>query len=369
MKQILLQGGHLVTPTEERLTDLIVGDGHLKLPKNQKDLDGNEFEKVDLSGCYVTPGLIDLQVNGGGTCNLWADPTQNEFEKFCSELVQNGVTCFYPTLITDKVDHLKKNIQFLESLGVGKTILRGNGGAKIHTPGIHLEGPFISPLKPGVHPKEEILPISIAGLEGLLTPSVKIMTLAPEQKDAQGAINFLKEKGVVVSLGHSNATFAEAQNAFENGVSMITHTFNALPALHHRAPGAVAAALLDGNIWCCLICDGLHVDPNMVKLALRLKGVDRLILVTDIASVGTAGGGLVGSSIYLCEAVRNLVQWKVASFREAIQMATINPAKALGISDRFAMIGDGYPADLVVWDKSTLKIKMVFLGGDKVYEA
>jgi N-acetylglucosamine-6-phosphate deacetylase len=335
------------------------------LPKGQNDLAGKEFETIDLSGCYVTPGLVDLQVNGGGTCNLWADPTKSEFEKFCSDLLKNGVTCFYPTLITDKVDHLKKNLQFLEAQGAGKS----EALAKIRMPGVHLEGPFISPEKPGVHPKEAIIAMDKAVLESLLTPSVKIMTLAPEEKDAQAAINLLKEKGVVVSLGHSNATFAQAQSAFANGVSMMTHTFNALPPLHHRAPGAVTAALLDGNVWCCLICDGLHVDANMVKMALRLKGIGRVVLVTDIASVGTTGGELVGSSIFLSQAVRNLVEWNAATFAEAIQMASLNPAKALGIADTFGQIAEGRSADLVVWDKSTLKIKSVFLGGEKIYAA
>jgi N-acetylglucosamine-6-phosphate deacetylase len=366
MKQTLLQGGHLVTPSEERLTDLLVADGRLKVLKSRSEITGNEFETVDLSGCYVTPGLIDLQVNGGGTCNLWENPTEEELKQFCSELVKHGVTCFYPTLITDKIDHLKKNLKFLEACGAGQL---NPGRMGIHMPGIHLEGPFISTQKPGVHPKDAIAPISVASLKSLVTPAVKIMTLAPEEKDAQDGIRFLKENGVVVSLGHSNATFAEAQSAFKEGVSMMTHTFNALPPIHHRAPGAVAAALLESDVWCCFICDGLHVDPNMVLMALRLKGVDRTVLVTDIASVGTASGGLVGSSIFLCDAVRNLVEWKVASFREAIQMASLNPARALGLSDQFGMIADGYPADLVVWDKPTLKIKKVFLGGQKIYES
>jgi N-acetylglucosamine-6-phosphate deacetylase len=366
MKQTLLQGGHLVTPQEERLTDLMIVDGRLKLLKNRKELSGNDFETVDLSGFYVTPGLIDLQVNGGGTCNLWADPTEKDFDQFCLELLKNGVTCFYPTLITDKIDHLKKNLKFLEGRGAGKA---NAGKAGIHMPGVHLEGPFISPQKPGVHPKDAIAPISIASLKNILTPAVKIMTLAPEEKDASVAIGFLKEEGVVVSLGHSNASFAEAQSAFQAGVSMMTHTFNALPPIHHRQPGAVLAALLDPDLWCCFICDGLHIDPNVVLMALRLKGCHRSILVTDIASVGTAGGGLVGSSIFLCQAVRNLVEWKVASFREAIQMASLNPARALGLSDQFGQISDGYPADLVVWDKATLKIKTVYLGGKIVHEA
>src|SRR5277367_3815312 len=223
MKQTLLQGGHLVTPEEERLTDLLVVDGRLRVLKSQKDLIGIEFETVDLSGCYITPGLIDLQVNGGGTCNFWEEPTEVEFDQFCSELVKNGVTCFYPTLITDKTDHLKKNLKFLEARGVGQSTASRTG---IHMPGILLEGPFISAQKPGVHPKDAIAPISIASLKDLLTPSVKIMTLAPEEKNAQEAIRFLKESGVVVSLGHSNATFAEAQSAFQAGISMMTHTFN-----------------------------------------------------------------------------------------------------------------------------------------------
>jgi N-acetylglucosamine-6-phosphate deacetylase len=369
MSAILLQGGHLITPVEERLTDLFVVDGRLKFPKDRKDVEGVNCRKIDVSNSYVTPGLIDLQVNGGGNLSLWADPTREEFERFTSELLSNGVTCFYPTLITDRLDHLKKNIGLLESFGAGQAGGQGRRRIKIHMPGIHLEGPFISKERPGVHPKEAIIPITNESLKELLTPSVKLITLAPEQAGGQAALEILKEKGVVISLGHSNASFEQAQIAFQNGVSMMTHTFNALPPIHHRNPGAVTAALLDPNVWCCFICDGLHLDRNVVLLALRLKGLGRAILVTDIATVGTAGGGLVGSSIFLNQAVKNLVEWKITSFREAIQMATLNPAAALGIANQFGLLQDGYCADLIVWDKSTFKIQKVLVAGEIAYEA
>jgi len=354
MNQIVLKGGDLITPTEERLIDLLITDGSLKLLVNE--LPGEDIEVVDVSGSYVTPGLIDLQVNGSPSCNLWGDPTEAEFAKLCRELLCHGVTSFFPTLITDELHHLRKNIHFLEAMASKDANL-------IRLAGIHVEGPFISKSKPGVHPLQYILPHSRASVEQILSPGVKIMTLAPEEPKAQDSIRLLHERGVVVSIGHSNANFEQGEAAIESGVTMMTHTFNALPPIHHRAPGPIAAALLDDRIWCCFICDGLHVDPDMLMLATRLKGIDRSILVTDSAFLGTTGGGLVGSSIFLSQGVKNLVDWKIATFRQAIQMATLNPACATGLSEKFGRIADGCAADLVVWDKATLEIKRVFVRG------
>jgi N-acetylglucosamine-6-phosphate deacetylase len=146
----------------------------------------------------------------------------------------------------------------------------------------------------------------------------------------------------------------------------MTHTYNALPPLHHRAPGAVGAALLDKDVYCSVICDGLHVDPAMVELILKCKGADKTILVSDAAYIGTSQNKLVGSSIVLKEAVTNLVYWGLTTFAEAITMASYNPAKALGFDGIIGHIAPGKKADLLLWHKETLKPEHVILNGQLI---
>jgi len=369
MKPLALIGGTVITPLEERVTDLIVDDG-LVVNVGTLNHGSTKLETLDVSGCYVTPGLIDLQLNGGPACNFWTDPTDKELSAFCRAQVAAGVTAFLPTIITDDVKHIMKNVKFLESLGVGESGIGKDFGrvaaCDSRMPGIHLEGPCLSPQRPGVHPPEWIKPFSRSIAEQLNSPSVRLMTIAPESDSSDEGVKFLLSNNVVPSLGHSNATFEEANLAFDRGVRLMTHTYNALPSLHHRAPGAVTAAMLDERVTCCVICDGLHVDAAAVKILFKLKGAEKMILVTDAAQIGTTGGGLVGSSIVLSEAVRNVVDWRVATFAEAIRMATYNPARIMGWLDRIGELSEGKCADIVVWDRETLKIKHVFVSGEKV---
>lgn len=358
MADLVIKGGILVTPLVQETTSISLrGDkiGSIGSP----DASG---EVVDATGMYVTPGLFDLQVNGDPDCNLWADPTADEIGKLAANQLKHGVTSFLPTLITDELGHLKKNMQRLADFGLGMN--KANGASML---GLHLEGPFLSAEKPGVHPKEHIMPLSVDAANDLVNgaSNVCLITVAPESDKTGKAIETLAKKGVHVALGHSNASFEEAQKAFSAGVKLMTHTFNALPALKHRGPGAIAAAMLDDNVNCCVIADGLHVDPPMVKLLVRIKSVDKVILVSDAAHIGTTGGGLVGSSITLDEAVRNIVQWGVASFAEAIKMASYNPGKALGFD--VGELAPGRVADLVLWDQKTLAIKHVIKAGQLVY--
>jgi N-acetylglucosamine-6-phosphate deacetylase len=193
------------------------------------------------------------------------------------------------------------------------------------------------------------------------------MTVAPELELSGASIDYLQRAGVHVALGHSNATFAEAQTAFEHGIRMVTHTYNAAPPLHHRAPGAVIASMLDDRVMNCVIADGLHVDPAAIKLLVKVKGTDKVVLVTDAAHIGTTGGDLVGSSIDLSDAVKNMVEWGVSTFQQAVIMASLNPARAMGWDNQIGKIEAGHCADLVIWDKKTLEIKMVFVHGTLVY--
>jgi N-acetylglucosamine-6-phosphate deacetylase len=220
-----------------------------------------------------------------------------------------------------------------------------------------------------VHPVEFIRPLSVETLEQIIDDSVKLVTIAPETDVSSdgAAIKYLHEKNIVTSLGHSNATFSQAEEAFSRGVHLITHIFNALPAVHHRTPGAVIAALLNDTVSCAIICDGLHVCQDMVKFVLKTKTKEKTVLVTDSAQIGTNEGGLVGSSITLNEAVINMVQWEAASFLDAIRMATWNPAKILNLHEYVGHLAVGKAADIVVWDQTNLSVKHVFLRGQKIF--
>jgi N-acetylglucosamine-6-phosphate deacetylase len=387
MSSIVIRGGRVVTPIEERFTDVVVDGGLISAvgPAGDVPVDA---QTIDASGCFVTPGLIDLQVNGAPSCDFWGDPTVSDVAAFAEELAKAGVTTILPTLITDDLDHLRKNIDFLEKeLWVGVRQLGGSdtgleveakttkGGAAakvkqrplpVRMPGIHLEGPCLSPQRPGVHPKQHLQPLTMAVVKRLVSDSVKLVTLAPELDPTAECVAELRSHNIEVALGHSNATFEEARGAFDSGIKMVTHTYNAMPPIHHRDPGAVTAALLDNRVICCLICDGHHVSAPAAELVLRMKGIGGTILVTDIAHVGTSQGSLVGSSILLDEAVRNVVKWGIASFIEAIAMSSFNPAKAMGWEGQIGHLASGKQADIVIWDAKTLKVKHVIAGGRKV---
>ncbi|MBX9669397.1 MAG: amidohydrolase family protein [Candidatus Obscuribacterales bacterium] len=368
MSNLIVRGGHVVTPIAERFAAIEIRDGRIErichpgVADNQKR--HSDCHVLDASGCYVTPGLIDLQVNGSPRCNLWGEPTAAEVQYLAEDMLAAGVTAFLPTLITDQADHLRKNVDLLTSVGVGvKERCLAPLSDRARMVGIHLEGPCLSEKRPGVHPPQSIQAPSVQLFERIVNDSVRLVTLAVERDRHNECIKWLQERDVVVSLGHSNATLDEAQRAFLAGVSLMTHTFNALPPLHHREPGAVGAALLNRNVTCCVIADGLHLSPQAVELVYRLKKAQRMILVTDIAQVGTTGGGLVGSSITLDMAVRNVVNWGVMKFSDAITMSTYNPAHVLGLSGQIGSLHEGALADLVVWDKESLAIKHVIVGG------
>lgn len=380
MSKLVIENGYLVTPDQERPTKLWLKDGAILyigdlLPANL----GQEsaFKSVDASGCYVTPGLIDLQMNGGPDCDFWKTLSidaygVSEVRALRRELLSRGVTAFLPTLITADVDHLVKNIAFLKSQGVSRVLPFGQEKNLKDQPereplsrmvGIHLEGPCLSPERPGVHPKEWIRPFTPETIAPLIDSTVALFTAACEGDPDGKAIDLLKKNNIVVSLGHSNATFEEANKAFEQGATMITHTFNALPPLHHRKLGAVGAALLSKDTTCCLIADGLHLDKATCALIFAIKGAAKTILVTDRASIGTSGGDLVGSSISLDQAVQNMVNWNICSFADAIRMASHNPAKAIGLDHYLGSIEMGKAADLVFFDRTSLEVKKAFVAG------
>ncbi len=377
MDSLVIENGYLITPEKERLTRLWVHDGKIfhigdKLPLASA-ISQETFKTIDAGGCYVTPGLVDLQMNGGPDCDLWqnlleATGAESKLKALRAELLSHGVTAFLPTLITAEVSHLVKNIAFLKAQGASRQVVHAAAESLplSRMIGIHLEGPCLSPQRPGVHPPQWIIPFTTANAKSLCDPAVALFTAACEG-DSQGeAIEFLQKQGIVVALGHSNATFDQANLAFKQGVRLMTHTFNALPPLHHRQLGAVGAALLNNAVTCCLIADGLHLDKAACALIFALKGVDRSILVTDRAAIGTSGGELVGSSISLEQAVQNMVKWEICTFAQAIKMATLNPARVVGADQSIGSLETGKAADLVFFNRQSLAVEKVVLGGSMV---
>jgi len=369
MNRFSLSGGIVITPSQERFASLRIADGLIEGI-------GYPFAdepNIDVSHCYVTPGLIDLQLNGGEACDFWAQPDLAQVQKLSAALLKCGVTTFLPTLITADLDHIQENTEFLESIGVGaQTEIDAEFGliksCHARMPGIHLEGPCLSPQRPGVHPPKCLQPLTVAVLEKIIRSSVKLMTLAPELDHSGDALAYLADRHVLMSLGHSNSTFEEANLAFDRGIKMVTHTYNAMPALHHRAPGAVMASMLDNRVSNCVIADGLHVEPAAIKLLIKVKGVDNVVLVTDAAHVGTSQGGLVGSSISLADAVANVVNWQLSTFPEAIRMAALNPASLMGWSSKIGQLNSGNCADIVVWDQASLAVRKVYVNGELKYD-
>ncbi len=298
----------------------------------------------------AAPGFLDLQVNGFAGVDFLATDADG-YRLVDEALAQTGVTAYLPTFITAAEDRLLAAFGEL-------------AGAETRGPlGIHLEGPFISPARLGVHPADARRDPDLALLKRLLAAApVRLVTLAPELPRAHELIRGLLEREIAVSLGHSDATAAEANEAFDLGVGAVTHVFNAMRPLHHRDPGIVGAALVRDDVVVQAIFDGAHLAPETEALVwLATRG--RLALVTDHTAVPgarTAEGALAGSTTTMLDSVRRL-HGLGAPLEEALAAASSVPARVLG--DRSAgHLRPGLPADIVVLDDE-LEIRRVLVGG------
>lgn len=335
-------------------------------PVESADKISGNFRVLDVCGDWVSLGGVDVQINGGlglafpDLCWENAD----KLEDICRFLWEQGVDGFLPTLVTTSVRNFERSLavlaEFMERQKEGET-------AKIL--GVHLEGPFLNFEKRGAHPEEFLVPLNIENVKRVLGnygEIVKVMTLAPELEGGKEVISYLRSKNIIVSLGHSLATASQAQCAFDWGASMVTHAFNAMPSLHHRQPGLLAAAMVDPRIWCGFIADGEHVSPLMLDVFLRSCG--GAFLVSDaLAPVGLPDGfypwdtrkievkngtcrlpdgTLAGTTLPLLVGVQNLVKWGICEVEKAIFLATDAPRKALGMPG-FSV---GMPGNLLRWN-------------------
>lgn len=328
---------------------------------------------------YVIPGLIDIHTHGALGADA-SDADARELQTLGKWYARHGITSFCPTTMTLPEEILGK------CMGVIKEYRRPEGGAKLA--GVNLEGPFVSREKCGAQNPDYVQKPDIGMLERLQEESggaVRLITVAPE---SEGAVEFIRKaskSGITVSVGHTACTYETAREAFEAGAGNLTHLYNAMPPLHHRKPGPIAAAA-DAGISAELICDGLHVHPAMVRMAFRMFG-EKLVLISDsLRCAGMPdgdymlGGQLVtlsagvarlsgtdtiaGSSIHLMEAVRRAAGFGIP-LEAAVYAATEAPAKVLHREGQIGRIAENYPADLAVLDRE-LNVKSVYIDGKQV---
>ncbi|MEH2065499.1 MAG: N-acetylglucosamine-6-phosphate deacetylase [Nostoc sp.] len=307
---------------------------------------------IDVAGDWISLGGVDLQINGALGLAFPDLTAENAYklQKIRQFLWDAGVDGFLPTVVTTSVEKIQRSLAVIADI-----IPSQQAGAKIL--GVHLEGPFLNYQKRGAHPAEYLLPLTINEVKRVLgdyAHIVKVITLAPELDPTGEVIPYLRSLGIIVSLGHSQATSAQGQLAFELGATMVTHAFNAMPPLHHREPGLLGAAITHPDVMCGFIADGEHVSPTMLQILLRASYQEKgLFLVSDALSPlglpdgvypwdnrqievknGTArlaDGTLSGTTLPLLVGVQNLVKWGICDVETAILLATDAPRQAIGL--------------------------------------
>ncbi len=337
---------------------------------------------INAGGMLLVPGFIDLQLNGAFGHDFTADPAA--IWRVAAGLPRYGVTAFLPTIITSPLEQVEAGMQVVRD-GRPKTF---RGAAPL---GLHVEGPFLNPKKKGAHNQQYLRPPTLEAVAGWSPASgVRLVTMAPENPGALEVIAGLASRGVVVSTGHSMATYDEAVAGFDAGARYGTHLFNAMPPLGHRDPGLPGALLADDRMTVGFIADGVHTHRSIIALVWRMLGPRRMSLVTDaMAALGMppgshrlgeydvivdatscrlADGTLAGSILELDQALRNLLDITGCSLDEALETMTTTPAKLLGLDGERGRIAPGYTADIVLLS-SDLRVQTTIASGEIVYAA
>jgi N-acetylglucosamine-6-phosphate deacetylase len=339
---------------------------------------------LDFGDAVLAPGLIDIHVHGGAGHDVMegSDESLAAVERL---MRLYGVTSYCPTTVTAPVD---ATLRSLDALGkaIEHTVAGSGDGTRARPLGVHFEGPFLSHAKRGVHPPTLLQSASRELFERMWQAAggrVSVLTIAPEIEGALDLIGEASRRGVCVSVGHSDAELPQARAAIKAGARHATHTFNAMRPLDHRDPGLLGAVLTDRTMTADIIVDGIHVDPVMVDLFLRAKGVEGAVLITDgISATGMPDGTymlggfavqvhdgrcefdgrLAGSVLTLDRAVRNMMQFTGTNLQNAIRMASFNPASVLGIGKRKGSLSVGADADIAVFTSAGEVVRTI-VGG------
>jgi N-acetylglucosamine-6-phosphate deacetylase len=339
-------------------------------------------EELDAGGLFLAPGFIDLHNHGRLGANVM-DNKESSLETIARGQLGHGVTGFLAGT---------SSMPWEQNLAAVRTVARWRAGERegmARCLGIYLEGNYFSMEKRGAHNPDYLRPLSMEEMEELLDAgggAVKVVCLSPELPGAPAVIRFLRERGVVVSAAHSNAAYGEALAGINAGITQSTHTFNGMRGLDQHEPGILGAVLTDDRVICEAIADGIHLAPVILDMMLRLKGPDRIALISDSVELNglpqgqyqfeghtitvSAGairlenGRLAGSCLSLDGAVRNMMALAGASLPQAVRMASLVPARVLGLDDVRGSIAVGKDADIVLFDKD-VNVKEVFVGAKR----
>jgi N-acetylglucosamine-6-phosphate deacetylase len=363
MAELTITGATVLRGDQWVDSDLVCRDG---LIVDGPPTSGRDSRPIDGAGLLVAPGFVDLQCNGSVGIDVTSDPAG--MWELGAALPRFGVTAWLPTVVTAPPGAIDAAI-------AAWTAGPPPGWRGAVPLGLHLEGPFLSPTKRGAHREEHLRVPTLAAVDGWTRErGVAVVTLAPDLDGADDVLTALVERGVVVSLGHTPATAAQARGAVDAGATWVTHLFNAMAPLHHRAPGLAGVALADERVRVGLIADGVHVAPEVVAVAQRALG-PRLTLVTDaVAAAGApdapdearlADGTLAGSTLTMDQAVRNLVAFTGCRDESALSAASAAPAAVLGEASR-GRLEHGRRADLVLLTRG-LDVVATWVGGQLVH--
>ena len=359
------------------LRTVTVADGRILdiLPEGAARPEGATVE--DLGGAMLVPGFVDVQVNGGGGVMFNSERSVDGLRKMAEGHRHYGTTSMMPTLITDE-----EHVMVEAADAIRAALDEGVPGIR----GVHFEGPCLSPARKGTHDAGLFRPLD-QGIEAIyLSEGLGrvIVTLAPEQVPAE-TITRLTEKGILVSAGHTSASYDQARAGLDAGIRSFTHLYNAMTPMQGREPGVVGCALDDADSWCGMIVDGYHLHAATARNAVRSKAVGKIMLVTD--AMGTVGsteksfvlygkrihaidgrcanedGTLAGSDLDMMSAVRNAHQMLGLPLEEALRMASLYPATFLKLADRIGRIAPGYEADFAVITPETLTVTRTYIAG------
>ncbi|WEG14789.1 N-acetylglucosamine-6-phosphate deacetylase [Pullulanibacillus sp. KACC 23026] len=357
---------------------------------------GRTSERVDLndsphvytfsSNFSLIPGMIDVHIHGANGADTM-DASSEALDTLSKALPMEGTTSFLATTMTQSPEAIEKAL-----VNVSEYVKNGTKPGHAEILGIHLEGPFISKEKIGAQPLEFVAKPSVEQFKTFQKEAdnlIKLVTLAPEEDDHHALMSYLKSEGIVISIGHSNATYKQVNEAIQSGATHVTHLYNGMTGFHHREPGVVGAALLRKELTAELIVDGIHSDPAVIDLAFRQKGKEQLVLITDSMRAkclkngqydlggqtvyvkdGRAeleNGHLAGSVLKMSDAFRNMMEFTNASLEDVVEMTSANPAKELNLFDRLGSLEEGKDADLVVLDENR-QVVMTFCKGNLAYE-
>ncbi len=381
MKDFIITGARLILPDAiSEGNDVLVRDG--KIAEIGPGLGGADSERVHAKGAYLSPGLVDEHIHGafGIMCQ---SARVEDLQRMSEALPGLGTTSFLPTVESSRME---ETLTALSTIRQARETLTG---ARIL--GIHMEGPYLNPARAGAQRFDALrkyekgdLKRYIEASEGFLT----MMGLAPELDGGMDLIGELSREGIIPGAVHTDATFAEGTQAIERGLRVTCHTFNAMRPIHHREPGIAVAALLSGEVYSEFICDGFHLAAPMVEMGYRLKGPDRMIMVSDaVAVLGLpegeydffgakvrlvegrifiAGSGvLAGSASPLMKGVRNVYNNTDIPLVHIVRAASLNPATLIGVDDRVGSIAVGKEADLLLLD-GKLDILKTWVGGREI---